>query len=79
MTTPRRFQTQGEAIAVLSTQMLDLAKDVEGLRGDLRNHRKEHETQERDRSAARRRLWTAVVVLVASIDGPVLAILFSRR
>ena len=79
MTTPRRLQTQGEAIAVLSTQMLELAKDVTELRGDLRNHRKEHEEQTRDRTAARRRLWGAVVVLVASIDGPVLAILFSRR
>lgn len=78
-TPPRRLQTQGEAIAVLSTQMVEMIKDMNDLRGELRDHREEHRQEATDRAAARRRLWGAVVVLVASIDGPVLAILFSRR
>ena len=79
MTQPRRMQTQGEAIAVLSTQMLELSERVAGLRQDLRNHRGEHERAVEDRRAARRRLWGAVVVLVASIDGPLVAFMITRR
>ena len=79
MTEPRRLQTQGEAIAVLSTQMLQLHTDVEGLRQDLRNHREEHRLQVASGGAARRRLWGAVVVLVASIDGPLVAFMLTRR
>lgn len=79
MTEPRRLQTQGEAIAVLSTQMLQLHTDVEGLRQDLRNHRREHEEASSAQSSARRRLWSAVVVLVASIDGPLIGFMLTRR
>lgn len=67
------------SVAVLATQLGEVKGKVDGLRDELRDHRAEHRQESVDVASARRRLWGAVVVLVASIDGPVLAILFSRR
>lgn len=70
---------QGEEIAVLSVQMAEVIKDVEGLRRELADHRGEHRDAERARVSGRRWLAGLAVALAASVDGPVLAILFSRR
>lgn len=79
MSMPPSMPNLEVGVAVLATQLTEVIKDVEGLRNELRDHREEHRTQARDQAAGRRRLWGAVLVLIGSIDGPVLAILFSRR
>lgn len=68
-----------EQVNALGRELIDLRDEVKQLRKGLRRHEAEHVAGEARRRADRWRLAGLAVALVASVDGPVLAILFSRH
>lgn len=78
MTAPARQHTQGESIAVLATQMVEVIKDISDLRNELRDHRDDHRTEEQDRVRGRRWLIGAIVGAIAAVDGPLVTLWLAR-
>lgn len=77
-------------IAPLSVQLTEVIKDVNDVRSDLRDakreleqrfdrHAQQHEEEEARRVSNRRVAVGWAIALVASIDGPVLTILLARH
>lgn len=66
-------------IGILQQQITDLAKDVHGVELRLEQHDRQHDEEKRERLSGRRWLMGLAFGLLASIDGPVLAILFSHH
>jgi hypothetical protein len=58
-------------ILALQVQVTDLIKDVTELRVAVKDHTKEHETEERARVVSRRWVITAVIAALAVVEGPI--------
>ena len=65
-------------VAVLAVQLQEVAKDVSKLEKQMDDHRSEHQASELARINGRRWMIATVIAAVASIDGPMVAILLAR-
>lgn len=72
-------QSGTRGVGVIQQQITDLAKDVAGLTVRMDRHESEHEADKRERASARWKLAALAVAMVASVDGPVIAVLISRH
>ena len=67
----------------LTVQMQDLTKEVTRLRADMDHrfdaHDDQHEKDEAKRVTSRRWLVGSIIAAVASVDGPLVTLLLSRR
>jgi hypothetical protein len=76
-------QGGSRGVIVLQVQIQDLTKEVTKLRADMDHrfdaHDHQHEKDEAKRVTSRRWLVGSIIAAVASVDGPLVTLLLSRR
>lgn len=65
------------AQAALAVQVAEVIKDVTELRGELREHRADHEKEAKARLSGRRWAWGLAAVLFAAVESPLIAALIT--
>lgn len=65
----------GVSVAVLSTQMTEVIKDVADLKTDLTLHRKEHVEEQKARTTRTRWAWGFAVAALSAVEGPLVYVL----